>query len=51
MGGTVIAQNEATSEFFGMPGNAIHTGQVDFVLSLNEIGSFLDNLVKTGKSH
>jgi two-component system, chemotaxis family, protein-glutamate methylesterase/glutaminase len=29
MGGTVIAQDEATSEVFGMPGSAIETGDVD----------------------
>src|SRR5919201_1475781 len=31
MGGTVIAQDEASSEFYGMPGAAVHTGNVDFV--------------------
>lgn len=36
-GGTVIAQDEATSEFFGMPSAAITTGAVDFVLPLDEI--------------
>lgn len=36
-GGTVIAQDEATSEFFGMPSAAITTGAVDFVLPLNDI--------------
>ena len=46
MGGTVIAQDEATSEFFGMPGAAIHTGDVDFVLSLEEISSALVALVQ-----
>src|SRR5207245_355341 len=34
MGGTVIAQDEETSEFFGMPGAAIKTGEVDFVIRL-----------------
>ena len=38
MGGTVIAQDQATSEYFGMPGAAIKTGCVDFILPLSEIG-------------
>lgn len=37
-GGTVFAQNEATAEFFGMPGAAIDTGFVDAVLPLDELG-------------
>ena len=45
MGGTVIAQDEATSEFFGMPGAAIQTGQVDFVLPLEEISPALVTLM------
>src|SRR4029077_10284307 len=36
-GGTVIAQDEASSEFFSMPSAAIRTGAVDFVLPLAEI--------------
>jgi two-component system chemotaxis response regulator CheB len=44
-GGTVIAQDEASSEFFGMPSAAIKTGSVDFVLALNEIGPALAVLV------
>jgi two-component system chemotaxis response regulator CheB len=36
-GGTVFAQDEATSEFFGMPSAAIATGVVDQVLALDEI--------------
>jgi two-component system chemotaxis response regulator CheB len=50
MGGTVIAQDEASSEFFGMPGAAIHTGNVDFVLPLKEIPSALVTLVATGEA-
>ena len=48
MGGTVIAQDERTSEFFGMPGAAINTGNVDFVLPLDEIASALVTLVMKG---
>ncbi|MFH0809967.1 MAG: chemotaxis protein CheB [Pseudomonadota bacterium] len=45
LGGTVIAQDEASAEFFGMPGAAIRTGSVDFVLPLAEIPSALVTLV------
>jgi two-component system chemotaxis response regulator CheB len=44
MGGTVIAQNSETSDFFGMPGAAISTGDVDFVLPLEEIAAALVRL-------
>ncbi len=36
-GGTVVAQDESSSEFFGMPSAAIKTGAVDFVLPLEDI--------------
>jgi two-component system, chemotaxis family, protein-glutamate methylesterase/glutaminase len=49
MGGTVLAQDESSSEFYGMPNAAIQTGCVDFVLSLSEIPSALITLVKTGE--
>jgi two-component system chemotaxis response regulator CheB len=49
MGGTVIAQDEASSEFFGMPNAAIATGSVDFVLGLKEIPAALVTLVTTGE--
>lgn len=31
-GGTVIAQDKASAKYFGMPGQAVATGMVDFVL-------------------
>ena len=49
MGGTVIAQDEATAEYFGMPSAAIKTGSVDFVLPLSEIASALIALVMQGE--
>ena len=49
MGGTVLAQDQKTSEFFGMPGAAIHSGNVDFVLPLEEIAPALVTLVMKGQ--
>ena len=48
-GGTVIVQEEATSEFFGMASAAIRTGTVDFVLSIDEIPGALSTLVASPK--
>lgn len=48
MGGTVIAQDEKSSAFFGMPGAAIDTGAVDFVLPLDEIAEALVTLTRPG---
>jgi two-component system chemotaxis response regulator CheB len=45
MGGLVIAQDEATSEFFDMPSAAIQTGAVDFILPLQQIATKLISLV------
>lgn len=45
MGGTVIAQNQETAEFFGMPSAAIDTGDVDFILPLEEVSAKLISLV------
>jgi len=50
MGGTVIVQDEETAEFFGMPGAAIQTGAVDFVLPLGEIAPALVTLVVKSES-
>ena len=49
MGGTVIVQDEQSAEFYGMPGAAMQTGCVDFVLPLDEIASALVTLVSTGE--
>jgi two-component system, chemotaxis family, protein-glutamate methylesterase/glutaminase len=45
-GGTVIAQDRATSENFGMPGSAIRTGAVDYILPLEEIGPTIVRLTR-----
>jgi two-component system, chemotaxis family, protein-glutamate methylesterase/glutaminase len=45
MGGTVIVQDEKTSEYFGMPDAAQRTGLVDFILPLPEIAPALQTLV------
>jgi two-component system chemotaxis response regulator CheB len=47
-GGTVVAQDKATSEVFSMPRAAIATGMVDYVLPLDEIANFL--VFVTGKA-
>ena len=44
-GGVVIAQDEATSAFFSMPGTAIRRGNADFVLPLDAIPAALVTLV------
>lgn len=46
-GGTVLAQDEATSECFSMPKAAISTGKVDLVLPLDAIASTLASVVMT----
>jgi len=43
-GGVVIVQDEATSDFFGMPNAAIHAGAVDYILPLEEIAATLMQL-------
>ena len=44
-GGTVIVQDEATSQCFSMPASAIRTGAVDYILPLGEIGPAVLRLV------
>jgi len=48
-GGTVIAQDQQSSQSFGMPGGAIATGSVRWVLPLDEIAPTLQSLVATGE--
>lgn len=50
MGGTVLAQDQATAEFFGMPSAAIQSGSVDRILPLDEIPAVLVTLVMTGEA-
>ena len=45
-GGYVIAQDEATSVVWGMPGAAVATNQVDVVLPLERIGPAVVSLLK-----
>ncbi len=45
-GGTTIAQDEKSSEHFGMPQAAIQTGAVDFVLPVQEISGAIVSLLK-----
>jgi two-component system, chemotaxis family, protein-glutamate methylesterase/glutaminase len=45
MGGTVVAQDQASAEFSGMPGAAIRSGNADFILPLDEIAAALVTLV------
>ncbi len=47
-GGTVIAQDRPTSENFSMPETSIKTGDVDFILPLDEIAPKLIELVGAG---
>ncbi len=46
MGGCNIAQNEETSIVYGMPGNAVAKGVVDSILSLDEIGDKLSEILR-----
>jgi two-component system chemotaxis response regulator CheB len=46
-GGTVIVEDPETAEFAGMPRGAIATGEVDFVLPLEEIAGVMSRLVES----
>lgn len=46
LGGTVIAQDRATSQDFSMPESSIETGQVDFILPLDQIAGKLIELAR-----
>jgi len=45
-GGITLAQDEESSIVYGMPRVAVESGNVDDILSLNEIGSYLTRLVE-----
>ncbi len=45
-GGTTMAQDESTSEHFGMPQAAIATGAVDFVLPVQDIAPAIVALIR-----
>ena len=51
MGGTVIAEDERTAEFPGMPAAALKTDSVDFVLPLEDIPGALMKLVVAERAH
>jgi len=48
-GGKVIAQDRPTSQDFSMPETSINTGDVDFILPLDEIAAKLIELVGPGQ--
>lgn len=48
LGGVVIAQDEASSEYFSMPREAIESGGVSFVLPLESIAPAVTRLVTLG---
>ena len=49
-GGTVIVQDEASAEFFGMPNAAIQTGTANQILPLEAIAAALMELTAGGSS-
>jgi len=49
-GGKVVVQDQATAEYFGMPGAAIASGAADLVLPVDRIGPLLAELGRAGGS-
>jgi two-component system, chemotaxis family, protein-glutamate methylesterase/glutaminase len=49
-GGSVLAQDEASSEHWGMPRAAIVTGAVDRVLPLGEIPRAILDMIAVGEA-
>ncbi|MFI6075125.1 chemotaxis response regulator protein-glutamate methylesterase [Actinoplanes sp. NPDC051343] len=49
-GAEILAQDEATSVVWGMPGAVVGAGLADEVLPLDRIAAFLTNRVKAGRS-
>lgn len=45
-GGRVVAQDEATSVVYGMPGAAVREGAADYVLGLPSIARFVSHTVR-----
>ena len=51
-GGTVVVQDRENAAHYGMPGSAIQSGAVDYVLPVDEIAALLVRLVsEEGKYH
>jgi two-component system, chemotaxis family, protein-glutamate methylesterase/glutaminase len=48
--GRILAQDEATSVVWGMPGHAFRTGVVEDVLPINSIGSELSRRLRVGRT-
>jgi len=49
-GGVVVAQDEETSDYFGMPAAAIASGAVDRVLALDGIAAAVVDFVRPSRS-
>lgn len=50
-GGYVIAQDEASSVVWGMPGSVVHAGLADDVIPLDRVAQTLTRRAKAGKGH